>query len=176
MLAKINRLRHWHVAIIITVIGFAAYVSGLRNQFQGDDIVQIVNSIPVHSIAHIKLLFQGGTFYNGNGLSRLSGIYYRPLMLVVYALIYTLFGPHAFYFHLAQLVICIGSAFLLYLILGYSFNKLLSVTLALVFLVDPLNSQVVYAIPSLQDALFVFFGLLGFYSTYAKSPKLSSSR
>lgn len=164
MLEKINKLTNWQVAIIIAIVGFAVFFPGLRNQFQGDDTGQIVNNIPVHSITNIRLFFEGGTFYNGGGVSSpLTGNNYRPLMTTFFSAIYTVFGPHPFYFHLFQLSLVIASAFILFLILTYSFNVVWALCIALVFLVHPANSQAVYAIPSLEDALFFFFGILALW-------------
>src|SRR6266550_635536 len=109
-LAKINKLTAWQAAIIIAVIGFAVFFTGLKNPFIGDDIDQIVDSIPVHSIANLPLFFEGSTFYMGQGLAPLGGVYYRPLMITVFSLIYTLFGPHPVFFHLFQLTLIIASS------------------------------------------------------------------
>jgi hypothetical protein len=130
MLAKINKLSCWQAIIIISVIGFAVFFTGLTNPFQGDDFAQIVNNIPVHSITNIKLFFEGGTFYNGGGLTPLTGVYFRPLMTTVFSLIYTPFGPHPIYFHLFQLLVYIGGAIFLFLFLKYSFKTLLALVLA----------------------------------------------
>lgn len=163
MVEKLNRLRNWQIALVIAIVGFVVFSAGLTNPFQGDDQTQIVNNPVVHSISHVKLLFEGGTSYNGSGIAPLAGTYYRPLMDTVFSILYTLFGPHTLFFHLFQLLLYIGSAILLYLVFSYSFGTLLSLVLALTFLVHPLNSQVVYAIPSMQDALFFFFGILAFW-------------
>jgi tetratricopeptide (TPR) repeat protein len=163
ILAKINKITNWQAALVIAVLGFAVYSSGLTNPFQGDDISQIVNNVPVHSITHIKLLFEGGTFYNGQGLAPLIGAYFRPLMMAVFSLIYTLFGPHPFYFHLLQIMLYIGSTIILYLFFRYSFKPAVALFLSLVFLVHPINSQVVFSIANMQDVLFFFFGILAIY-------------
>ncbi len=161
MLAKINKITNWQAAAIIAVIGFAAYCRGLFNPFMGDDIDQIVNNVPVHSLSNFFFFFRGSTFYNGQGLAApLSGVYYRPLQTTVFSLLYTLFGNHSFYFHLLQLLLCIGSAILLYIFFRNTFKPALSLFLALIFLIHPLNSQVVYSIPYMQDVLMFFFGIL----------------
>lgn len=160
MLEKIERLKNWQASLIIAILGFVVYFDGLKNQFQGDDTSQIVNNIPVHSITHIRIFFEGGTFYNGGGLTSLTGVYFRPLMTTVYSSIYTIFGAQPFYFHLVQLLLCIGSTIILFLFFRFSFKPLLALFLALFFLVHPIDSQVVYAIPSMQDALYFFFGIL----------------
>ena len=164
MLAKINKLKNWQVAIIILILGFAVYATGLTTPFQsGDDFNQIVNNIPVHSITNIRLFFTSSTFYNSQATAPLTGIYYRPLMTTVFSIIYTLFGSHAFAFHLVQLLLCIGSAFILYLFFRYSFKPLLALLLSLIFLVHPLSSQAVFSISSMQDILFFFFGILALW-------------
>ena len=170
MLAKkINKITNRQVAIIFAALGLVVFFTGLSSPFQGDDFTQIVNNIPVHSISHIRLFFEGGTQYAGNGLTPLSGIYYRPLLSTVYSLLYSLFGAHTIAFHLFQLALYISSAFLLYLIFKFSFKTPLSLFLALIFLVHPLNSQVAFSISSMQEVLFFFFGILGMWLLLSKS-------
>jgi hypothetical protein len=154
MINKINKLSNWQAAFIIAVLGLAVFWTGLTNPFQGDDLGQIVNSIPAHSINNVKLFFEGSTFYNGQGLAPLSGTYYRPLMVTFYALIYSVFGNHPFFFHLFQLLLAIGSTIILYLFFKFSFKPVLALFLSLIFLIHPIDSQVVFSIPNLQDALF----------------------
>jgi len=84
MLNKINKIANWQAALIITTLGFLVFFVGLHGQFLGDDLPQIVNNVPVHSVANIHLFFEGGTFYNGHGLAPLSGVYFRPLMTTVF--------------------------------------------------------------------------------------------
>ncbi|MEO8104927.1 MAG: tetratricopeptide repeat protein [Candidatus Saccharibacteria bacterium] len=156
-------MANWQAAILIVLVGFAVFFTGLSNPFQGDDGSQIVNNVPVHSISNVPLLFKGGTFYDGQGQTKLKGSYYRPLMMTVFSVIYTLFGAKPVYFHIFQLLLGVGSACILYLFFRYSFKPALALFLALIFLVHPLNSQVMYAIPTMQDALFFFFGILGLW-------------
>lgn len=162
-LSRVNELSNWQAALVIALIGFSVYFTGLTNPFQGDDFQQITNNTYVHSINNIGLFFDGGTFYNDGADAPLTGAYYRPLMTTVFSLIYTVFGAHPVYFHLAQLMFFIGSAIVLYLFFRYSFSPVLALLLSLIFLVHPVNSQVAFAIPSMQDALCFFFGILALY-------------
>ncbi len=163
MLARLRRLTNKQASIILIAAGLLTYFDSLQNQFSGDDIPQIVNNIPVHSLTHWKLFFDGGTFYVGQGLVPLIGTYYRPLQTTVYSLIYTLVGPQPNFFHLVQLSIAIASSILVFLIFRRFSKAYIALFLALVFLIHPIDSQVVFSIASLQDALFFFFGILGFY-------------
>jgi Tfp pilus assembly protein PilF len=160
LMSKLHKLNNWQTAIILTVFSFAIYSVGLFDPFIGDDTEQIVNNTPVHSISNLGLFFKGGTFYNGQ---RLTGVYYRPFMTTVYSIVYSLFGPHPFYFHIFQLVVFMGSALLLYLFFRFFFQPTLSLVLTLLFVVHPIDSQAVYAIACMQDVLFLFFGILGLY-------------
>ena len=160
LLAKINKLEPWHVACIIAVIGVSVFFTGLTNPFQGDDTYQIVNNPPVHSLSHIVQFFESSTFYNGD---HLSGNYYRPLMTVVFSIIYTFFGLRTFPYHLVQLVLYLSSAFVLYLVFKHFLRPVTALLLVLIFVVHPLNSQIVYSIPTMQDALFFLFGILALW-------------
>jgi|GEM_PF-1698800 len=163
MLKKINNLKTWQAALLILVVGCAVFASGLGSQFQGDDNAQIINNAYVHSISNFKLLFEGGTFYNGQDTVPLTGSYYRPFMMVTFSLLYSVFGPHAIYFHIVQYLLVIGSAIILFLVFRYSFKPVLALFLTLVFLVHPINSQVAFSIATMQDALFFFFGILAIW-------------
>lgn len=163
MLEKINKIKSWQASLIIALSGFIAFFDGLKNQFIGDDNGQIVNNPVIHSIANIHLFFEGGTFYIGKGIAPLYGNSFRPLMTTVFSFIYTMFGSHPIYYHLFQLALWIGASIILYLILKYYFSLAVSLFLSLVFLIHPMNSQIVFAIATMQDTLFIFFGLLALW-------------
>lgn len=160
MLEKLNKLTPKHVAWIFIVVAFIVFFSGLSGAFQGDDGYQIVSNVPVHSLSNFILFFQSSTFYNGQ---HLVGIYYRPMMSLTFSIIYMVVGAHPFGFHFIQLLLYTGAAFILYLIFKHFTKPAIALILGLIFLVHPLNSQVVFAIPSMQDALFFFFGMLSIW-------------
>lgn len=156
MWGRLSKLTNRQVAAIFIGIGLVVFAIGLTSPFQGDDNFQIVNSTPVQSLNNIPTLLSSSTFFNGQDL---VGSYYRPTMTITYAIIYTFFGPNTFFFHIVQLALHIAGAFMLYLLLKTFFKQPLAFILAAIFLIHPLNSQVVYAIPSMQDALFFLFGI-----------------
>ena len=159
MFDKINKLKNWQVLLILATTSCATFFTGLNSPFWNDDIKLIVNNPIVHSIGNIRIFFTGGTYYYGSA-THLTGVYYRPLVTTIFSLIYTLFGAHTLAFHLLQLLLVIGCAFLLYLVFRYFFNPILAITLSLVFLVHPVSSQIIFAIPYTQDLLFFLFGIL----------------
>ena len=167
MVDKINSwvesLRFYQIALIFGAIGILVFGRSLVNGFVGDDFSQIVNNPVIHSLSNLPLYFQGGTFYVDGGIAPLYGVYYRPMMTTVFAIIYSIFGQHAFYFHLIQLLFHIGCAVLVFLIFRLSVRPAVAFLCAVLFLVHPLNSQNVYAIASMQEVLMGFFGLLGIW-------------
>lgn len=69
MLATLNKITSWQATVIIAVLGFSVFFTGLTSPFRDDDFTQIVNNVLVHSITHIRLFIEGSTFYNGQGLA-----------------------------------------------------------------------------------------------------------
>lgn len=160
LFSRIKRLESWQVACILAIVGFAVFFTGLATPFQNDDTFQIVNNPPVHSISHLSQFFQSGTYWDGQ---KLTGDYYRPMMTTVFSIIYSVAGAYPVAFHIFQLTLYIASAFLLYLVFKRFLKPVIALSLSLVFLVHPLNSQIVYSIATMQDVLFFFFGILAIW-------------
>lgn len=163
MRLSIPKLSAKTVAVLLLAVSLAVYATGLLNPFMGDDNDQIIHNTPVHSLHHLGDIFSSGTFFNGTGKTQLTGVYYRPLMLVSYALIYTLCGPHPLAFHLFQLLVFVCGALLVFLVLRCFVKPGWALAASLIFLVHPLNSQAVFSIPTLQDPLYFAFGMLGLW-------------
>lgn len=147
--------------VIIFFVGFLTHLNIIHNGFIGDDDMQILNNPVIHSLANIPRLFLQGTFYTG--VLNAGGLYYKPLMSSTFTLLFVLFGPHALPFHIFQLFLFIVNAVLLFLILLYFFNPIISLFLVLVFIVHPINSENAAYISDFQDILFFFFGSIAFY-------------
>lgn len=147
---------------ILIVLGLLVYINILTNGFVWDDDGQIVNNVMVHSLENVGMLFTGSTFgFSASG--QLSGIYYRPMMSTFFAIIYTIFGSSPFFFHLFQLILHIGNAVLIFLFFKYFFSSSLSLVLAAIFLVHPINSETVEYIANTGDVLFLFFGMIAIF-------------
>jgi hypothetical protein len=160
---QLSRLTARIAAAIIVALGILAFFTGLSGPFMDNDGAQITNNPVVQSVTHIRFLFEGGTFYTGAGIAPLTGSYFRPLTTTAYSLIYTLFGPSALAFHIFQLILCLATAFLAFLLFRYTFRPVVALLLSLIFLLHPIDSQSVFAIASLQEPLSLFFGLLALW-------------
>jgi hypothetical protein len=166
VLKKLDTLSSKKVALLFIILGIITFIICINNPFQGDDITQIVENLPVHFIQNIGYFFTSSTFYNGQ---MLVGTYYRPLMTTAFSILYTIFGASTGGYHVFQIALFIAGSFVLFLVLKCFFKQWLALLLALLFLVHPMNSQIVFSIACLQDTLMFFFGISAFYVLITRS-------
>lgn len=159
-------IKQWFVPFTTTkaiaflvIIGITVFFNGLFNNFVGDDLGQIVENPLVHSITNLPSFFSGSTFFNGNAQA-LIGNYYRPFFISYFATIYSFFGPNYAAFHFFQIALHITNSILLFTLFKRIFKKTISFFLALIFLIHPINSEVVLYISDTQEILFFLFGML----------------
>lgn len=160
IIERLNQVKNWQVAVLIVVLGASTFWSGLTGGFQGDDFDQIVDNEAVHSIGNIGEFFSSSTFWNGH---QLVGDFYRPTMSTTFSIIYSIFGENPIPFHVVQLLLYMASAFMLFLLLKHFLRPFLALLITLLLLVHPINTQVVYAIPSMQEPLFFLPGISALY-------------
>lgn len=153
--------------LILISLGLWVYFNSLFNNFIGDDYDQIIRNTAVHHIANIPKFFLGSTYESG-GEDRLVGIYYRPIMLTIFSLVYSFFGEQPLYFHLFQVAIHIANAILVYIFLRQFLKNGVAFFASLIFLVHPINNETAVYVANLQDALFFFFGMLALVLTQQK--------
>ncbi len=147
---------------IIVIVGFIVFGNALFNAFVGDDVTQIVNNPLVHSFSNLLTYFSGSTFYNG-GTNYFAGVYYKPFLSTYFSIIYTFFGPNYIAFHFFQILLHIINVCIIFLFFKHFFRKSVSLILALIFLVHPINSESVFYISAVQEVLFFFFGMLALW-------------
>lgn len=153
-------LRKRTVVFLLIFIGLLTYWAVAKNNFiLGDDEDQIVNHVQVRSVSNIPRFFFESTYYSRERDASF-GLFYRPVMLSTYALLYGAFGPNPTIFHVFQLFLHISNAIVVFLLMYSFFPIAFSFLLALIFLVHPINSEAVVHSSNLQDTLFFFFGSL----------------
>lgn len=152
--------------VIIVVLGIILFFNSLFNGFVLDDIGQILNNNSIHSLSNVIDIFR-----NQIHAQEVSN-YFRPVPIIFYTVIYSVFQENSFYFHLIQVLFHIFNSILILLILKKFLRQNVALIAALVFLVHPINEEAVVYIACLQDILFVFFGLLALYVLQNDSNKL----
>lgn len=144
--------------LLFLLIGFIIYFNSLFNSFLWDDMESVVENNLVHTIANIDQSLKGGGFYSGG--NNLAGFYYRPIIVVYFSLVNTIFGVNAYAFHLMQIVLHIFTTFLLFVLLSKFSSKLAAFLLSVIFLVHPINSETVLYISASGESLFLPLGLM----------------
>lgn len=145
--------------LFLLFVGLLIYLPSLLNGFVWDDEEQVLGNVAIRSVANIPSFFSQSTFNNG-GAGKMSGMYFKPLMPVSFALIHIFSGLNAWGYHLFQTVLHLANTGLVYSIFLTFFSPLAAFLGALLFLVHPANVETVVYISALQDALYMFFGLL----------------
>jgi protein O-mannosyl-transferase len=157
--------------VFIAIIGLFVFFNSLFNGFVYDDDTQVQNNPLLHSIANIPYFFIGGSFFN-HATGQLSSVFYRPMPLALFTLLYPLSGGQAFIFHLFQLLFHISNASMVFLFFNKFFKRSLAFFLATVFLVHPINLETVVYISDMQDILFFFFGIFALLLTTSSISQL----
>src|SRR5580704_13446555 len=85
----------WTGYATLILLAAAVYANSLANGFITDDKLQLLANPLVTDIHKLPQVFGSGVWsflgYRGN--------YYRPAQFLLYALLYSVFGPHAVGFH-----------------------------------------------------------------------------
>lgn len=145
--------------LLLIALSFATYSFSLNNTFVFDDEEHVQHNPAIHNIENVPSFFFTSTINQGTP-EKMSGIYYKPLLMTTYATVWSLFGSDPFYFHILQIFLHGTNAFLAFLIFATFAPALPSFLLALVFLLHPLNTENSVYISNYQDILFTLFGLI----------------
>lgn len=145
---------------ILFVIGFFIYAFNLHNPLFWDDDDWIKNNTFVHSFSYLKEIFTKDILA-GFGL---NSNYYRPLLLLSFALNYVIHGIKPFGYHLLSNAFHIANGIFIFLILLMVFKKHFPAFIAaLLFLIHPLQTEAVTYISGRGDPMSVFFMLLSLW-------------
>jgi hypothetical protein len=166
-------------SLLIFVFAFLLYANTLTHGFVLDDAIVITDNMftqqGVNGIGGIlsKDTFFG--FFKVEGKEALvSGGRYRPMTLVIFALIYQVAGASPFVFHLLTIILFAATCVLLYRLLLMLFgtenehSSLLAWVSALLFAAHPIHTEVVANIKGC-DEIVTLLGSLGTLCLILKS-------
>jgi len=151
----------------LTLIAFLAvgaalpYLNTLRNGFVSDDEMQVLHNPYIRNFHHLVRIFT-------TPVSSYVGVkmpnYYRPLMNVGYLLCYQVFGPHAFGFHLVNIVLHGVVVCAVFLLTKRMFqDRNLALMAAVLFAIHPIHSEAIAWIAASPDMELSLFYLLSFW-------------
>lgn len=139
------------------------YFNALGNVFIFDDLHGIEDNLYIKNPRYIPLFFQG--FYTS--IPEIPKGMFRPLLLLTFSFNYFFSGLQPLGYHIINILLHFLNGILLYLILkflnnGLRFGILLSV--CLLFIAHPINSETVTYISCRSDLLVTFLILSAFYA------------
>ncbi len=148
----------WLALLILVVLGFLIYANSFKNQLFWDDDDGIVNNVYIKDLSYFPKYFSENLIAGAGQISN----YWRPLVLISFAVDYKLSGLNPFGYHLTNTILHILAAWLSFLLLyKISGKKFLSLAAAIIFLVHPLQTEAVTYVSGRADSLSAIFVLLG---------------
>ncbi|MFH1427190.1 MAG: tetratricopeptide repeat protein [Patescibacteria group bacterium] len=168
------------ILLILLVAGLIIYGNSFNNEFFWDDNDSIVNNIYIKDWQNFSKFFSENLIAGAGQTSN----YWRPVLLISFALDYHIFGLNPFGFHLINTLLHIFVAWLVFIILHLLLKKnqkklsdifqeiskfyILPFLVSLFFLIHPLQTEAVSYIAGRADPLSSVFFLLAilFYLIY----------
>jgi tetratricopeptide (TPR) repeat protein len=155
--------RAWPLAFLL-LLALLPYAGILRNDFAYiyDDKAQIIDNPYVHTFGHLREVFTTPvwSFADAHGMTN----YYRPVMTFGFLLCYQIFGPLAFGFHLASLLLHAAVVLVLYLFAEQLFrHRGAAFAAAALFALHPVHVESVAWISAVTDLEVTLFYLLTFW-------------
>ena len=154
--------------LLVVAAAVAVYANTLGNGLHVDDQYQIVTNPWIRSFRNLPVIFSSGVW---DFDSRVSS-YYRPMMYVLYSLVYAVAGAAPWAYHLLNVALHAGSASLAFLIaralLGsrnarHPWWRSPALLTGLLFAVHPVHTEPVAWAAGVVDLSYSFFYLLAFY-------------
>jgi protein O-mannosyl-transferase len=160
--------KRYGLPFVYLVVAAALFGPFLGNTFIMDDEIQVTGNSHIQNLQEWPTYFTSSTMDAG-GSEKMGGIYYKPVMTTYYAVVWNLFGSNPIAFRCPLLLLHWGSSVLLFWWLTAFFPLPGAAAAGLIFLVHPLNSEVVAYIADAQDALYFFFGFAALtWMTYVR--------
>lgn len=145
--------------IVLIIVGLGVYAFNLNNQLFWDDDDWIKSNVFVHDFSHIKEIFTQNIL-SGFGL---NSNYYRPALLLSFAVNYALQEAKPFGYHLLSNGFHIASGILIFVIISGILGGLTAFLAALLFIIHPVQTEAVTYISGRGDPMSVFFMLLALW-------------
>lgn len=145
------------IILIIILTSFLTYFNVLFNSFTYDDKFILSENRAFQSQKNLAFLFSRNYFNITQEFS------YRPVLTLSYFISYKFFGLNSLPYHIENILLhTIVSLLCYFIFLGFFRNQLISLISTLLFVVHPVNSEVVNSIGYREDALSTLFFLASF--------------
>lgn len=158
------KIKNKHIVFIVFgALVFAFYGNTLFNGFVLDDRPVIRDNPYVHSLKYLPKVFTGCIWESAIGGCKGKTLHYQPLHTLSYLLTYQI-SSQPWFFHLVNLLyFFIASSLVFIFIRTLSKNFLLAFFTTLIFIVHPINNEVVAWISTANDILAAIFVVLSLF-------------
>lgn len=170
---KGKRRKDFIVFLVFAFFVAVFYGKALGNGFVHDDTSQIVENPDVQSLKYLSKVITSCPWEHRvfGGCEALS--YYRPTMTLSYILTWQI-SSSPWFFHLINLLYFLTVVFLVFILIKtLTKNFILAFLTALIFLIHPVNSEVVNWIAAVPDVVYTIFILLStiYFIKYRQNPE-----
>jgi tetratricopeptide (TPR) repeat protein len=149
--------RHAIVLVAVVIMGLAAYLPSLGHPFHYDDFHSLVENPHIRAWANLPVFFTSPEAFSSDPRAAM----YRPLVLVSYAVNYSLSGGAPWSYHALNLAVHLAVAWAVYRLgrrwTGGTAGALMAMA---VFALHPVNSEAVNYVSSRSESLCALFLLL----------------
>ncbi len=146
----------------LILVGVLPYLNTLGNSFVYDDDFQVLQNPYLRNFHHVKQIVTSSVW--SFRYTKVPTNYYRPLMQVEYLLLYQLYGPLAYVFHLANVLLNALVVILLFLVTRRLFrSEAIGFLAASIFALHPVHTEAVAWVAAVSDLQLGFFLLLSFW-------------
>ena len=158
----VGRSREALLIAALMVLGVAPYFSTLGNSFVYDDDFQVLQNPYIRNFHHVKQIVTSSVW--SFRYTKIPTNYYRPLMQVQYLLLYQIYGPLAYVFHLGNVLLNVLVVILLFLVTRRLFrSEAIGFLAAAIFALHPIHTEAVAWVAAVSDLQLGVFLLLSFW-------------
>jgi tetratricopeptide (TPR) repeat protein len=146
----------------LLLLGTLPYLNTLGNSFVYDDDYQVLSNPYLRSFHHIRQIVASSVW--SFRYSKVPTNYYRPMMMVQYLLLYQIYGPLAYMFHLGNLILHVLVVILIFLLTRRLFrSEAIGFLSAAIFALHPIHTEAVAWVAAVSDLQLGVFILLTFW-------------
>jgi Flp pilus assembly protein TadD len=158
----VGRSREALLLAALMVLGVAPYFSTLGNSFVYDDDFQVLQNPYIRNFHHVKQIVTSSVW--SFRYTKIPTNYYRPLMQVQYLLLYQIYGPLAYVFHLGNVLLNVLVVILMFLVTRRLFrSEAIGFLAAAIFALHPIHTEAVAWVAAVSDLQLGVFLLLSFW-------------
>lgn len=151
------------ISFCLFLFAFLLYANTIGHSYNMDDnLVTINHRLTSKGITAIPEIFTSPYYQDDQGYA----YEYRPVVLTSFAIEHSLFGESPQVSHFINVLLYAFTGLILFLLLQQLFpdlNTLLSLSVALLFVVHPIHTEVVANIKNRDEILSLMFGMAAFY-------------